>query len=140
MAKGRQRHEWAMAAAIQATQANTMRGRIAHRSGELTSCRGPVAACTEDESVRWFKTKVEKWRVTQSDRAGRAYVEIYGDQEPADVGDEVAPQKHSLCVCGPRRVGGVIGGLIASGITSAFSAVTSFASNLGEDRRSRWST
>lgn len=65
-------------------------------------------------------------------RAGRAYVEIYGDQAPLMSAMKSLPKSILAASAGLGAVGGVVGGLIASGITSAFSAVTSFASNLGE--------
>lgn len=65
-------------------------------------------------------------------RAGRAYVEIYGDQAPLMSAMKSLPKGILAASAGLGAVGGVVGGLIAGGITSAFSAVTSFASNLGE--------
>lgn len=65
-------------------------------------------------------------------RAGRAYVEIYGDKAPLMSAMKSLPKSVLSASAGLGAVGGVIGGLIAGGITSAFSAVTSFASNLGD--------
>lgn len=65
-------------------------------------------------------------------KAGRAYVEIYGDQTPLMAAMRNLPKSLMSSAAGLGAAGGVIGGLIAGGITSAFSAVTNFASNLGE--------
>lgn len=65
-------------------------------------------------------------------KAGRAYVEIYGDQTPLMSAMKSLPKGILAASAGLGAIGGTIGGLIANGITSAFSAVTSFASNLGE--------
>lgn len=65
-------------------------------------------------------------------KAGRAYVEIYGDQTPLMAAMRNLPKGLMASAAGLGAAGGVIGGLIAGGITSAFSAVTDFASNLGE--------
>jgi hypothetical protein len=65
-------------------------------------------------------------------KAGRAYVEIYGDQTPLMSAMKGLPKGILAASAGLGAIGGTIGGLIANGITSAFSAVTSFASNLGE--------
>jgi hypothetical protein len=65
-------------------------------------------------------------------KAGKAYVEIYGDQTPLMSAMKSLPKGLLAASAGLGAVGGAIGGLIAGGITSAFSAVTSFAANLGE--------
>jgi len=65
-------------------------------------------------------------------RAGKAFVEIYGDKTPLMSAVKSLPKGILAASAGLGAVGGVIGGLIAGGITSAFSAVTSFAANLGE--------
>lgn len=65
-------------------------------------------------------------------KAGKAYVEIYGDQTPLMSAMKSLPKGILAASAGLGAVGGTIGGLIANGITSAFSAVTSFAANLGE--------
>jgi len=58
MAKGRQRHEWAMAAAIQATQANTMRGknRPPFRGTDFMP-RGLLPPAPKMKASEWFKTR-----------------------------------------------------------------------------------
>ena len=65
-------------------------------------------------------------------KAGKAYVEIYGDQTPLMNTMRNLPKGLLTGAAGLAAAGGVIGGLVAGGISSAFSAVTSFASNLGE--------
>lgn len=65
-------------------------------------------------------------------RAGRAYVEIYGDKTPLIQTMRSLPKGLLSAAAGLGAAGGVIGGLIAGGITTAFSAVSDFASNLGE--------
>lgn len=65
-------------------------------------------------------------------RAGKAYVEIYGDKTPLMETMRSLPKGLVTGAAGLAAAGGVIGGLVAGGISSAFSAVTSFASGLGE--------
>ena len=65
-------------------------------------------------------------------KAGRAYVEIYGDKTPLQQMLAKLPGGFTAAAAAIGGVAGLIGGTVASAVTAAAGQVFAFASSLGE--------